>query len=236
MVRAVFFHVQHALTRNPKINFNAISSKPHYVRAVHKVQLKLKEGSVPPYIPLQLEACTTCDPVLKDDLGFGPLKITAPTEGASSTSSSSSGRGGARSSQGTRGSGGRGRGSRGTGRGMRGTDGGTRGTRGTDRGTRSRRGAARGRGRGGSSHRWDHGDGFFDPPDDGFHGGSFHGSGSSGYGGGSDGGFNGNNPGGGGGGNLHGNQFHDSGIHGFSGSSNNSNFSYSEFYQSCDRP
>jgi len=46
---------------------------------VHKVKLQLKEGAVPVYVDLVMVACTSCDPILRNDLNFPPIKLTQPT-------------------------------------------------------------------------------------------------------------------------------------------------------------
>lgn len=66
---------------------------------VHKVYMKFKEGSIPVFMDKELVACTTCDPVLLEDLAFGPIRLT--TAASSSNSGGGSGpRGGMASGDG----------------------------------------------------------------------------------------------------------------------------------------
>ena len=45
---------------------------------VHKLQLKFRPGSVPPYVGLEHIGCSTCDSTLTEDLQFRPIKSSNP--------------------------------------------------------------------------------------------------------------------------------------------------------------
>ena len=84
-VRTLTFYLSLSFTLPPNCPTPRLLLPQCQPQPVHKILFRFKEGSVPLYVGPELVACSTCDPVLKEDLNFPPIKIT--------TSSGSSARG-----------------------------------------------------------------------------------------------------------------------------------------------